>query len=59
MVLGVNKQGQRSIELGKNSHTPESRLDVGGGINVAPGKLGKINKCRPPNIKINKNTPLE
>ena len=26
--IGVNKQGQRSIELGKNSHTPESRLDV-------------------------------
>ena len=53
MVLGVNKQGQRSIELGKNRHTtPESRLDVGGGIHVAPGKLGKINKCRPPNIKV-------
>ena len=46
--IGVNKQGQRSIELGKDSHTPESRLDVGGGINLAPGKLGKINKCRPP-----------
>ena len=33
VVLGVNKQGQRSIELGKNGHTPESRLDIGGGIN--------------------------
>ena len=42
MVLGVNKQGQKSIELGKNSHTPESRLDVGGGINVcSPWEIGQ------------------
>ena len=32
MVLGVNKQGQWSIELGKNSHTLEPRLEVGGGM---------------------------
>ena len=48
MVLEKEKKDkqQNHFALGHPVYTLESRITVGQGINVGPGKFAKTNKCR-------------